>query len=200
MADRCCTVSRLNAALVILCVQLADYLFSARTQYAFSTSVTLSSSSSLHSVVYCLPGILCEQLNGTATGVPQLRTYTNTLTAIVQLALKTQPIKDQLHRQCHPSWATCQPRHSLNTTPRVGPSTAEGNHVWLRSMAGQSKLNSYANYNCRLSLNSSWLVMHSPYLKQLREIANGSCHASAKQNLCRLLDSACLYMQLSALV
>ena len=36
--------------------------------------------------------------------------------------------------------------------------------------------------------------MHSPYLGHLRETADGSCHASVmKQNLCRLLRSACLH-------
>lgn len=45
-----------------------------------------------------------------------------------------------------------------------------------------------------LSLNTAWLLMHSPYLSQLKEIADGGCHASAmKHNLCCLLLSACLH-------
>ena len=49
--------------------------------------------------------------------------------------------------------------------------------------------------NCSLSLKTAWLVMHSPYLRHLSEMANGGCYASAmKQNLCRLLHPACLYI------
>ena len=55
--------------------------------------------------------------------------------------------------------------------------------------------------HCRnelLSLNIGLLVMHSLYL---REIADGSRHAIAKkQNLHRLLRSACLYSTVSPCV
>ena len=45
------------------------------------------------------------------------------------------------------------------------------------------------------SLNTAWLVMHSPYLKYLRERrTDGDCHAAdVKQNLCHLLCWACLH-------
>ena len=48
--------------------------------------------------------------------------------------------------------------------------------------------------NCRQSLNTAWLIMHSPYLRHLRErLAHGGRHTSAvKQNLCCLLCS-CLH-------
>ena len=46
--------------------------------------------------------------------------------------------------------------------------------------------------NCRLSLNTGWLVMHNLYLSHLREIPDGDCHTiDIKQNLCHLLHSAC---------
>ena len=32
--------------------------------------------------------------------------------------------------------------------------------------------------NCRLSLNTAWLFMHVPYLRHLREIADGVHHPS----------------------
>ena len=39
--------------------------------------------------------------------------------------------------------------------------------------------------NSRLCLNTPWLVLRSPYLRHLRETADGVCHASAvKQGLC----------------
>ena len=49
--------------------------------------------------------------------------------------------------------------------------------------------------NCGPSLNTAWLVVHSPYLRHLREIADEGRYAriAIKQNLCRLLRSACLY-------
>ena len=49
--------------------------------------------------------------------------------------------------------------------------------------------------NCRQSLNTACLVMHSPYLRHLNErLADGGQHASAaKQSLCCLLCSACLH-------
>ena len=47
--------------------------------------------------------------------------------------------------------------------------------------------------NCciqRLSLNAAWLIMYSPYMRHLREILEGSHHASAmKENLCHHLYS-----------
>jgi len=47
-------------------------------------------------------------------------------------------------------------------------------------------------------LNTAWLVVHSPYFRHLREIADGSRIASAmKQNFCRLLRSACVYITVS---
>ena len=55
---------------------------------------------------------------------------------------------------------------------------------------------SLSGANCRLSM--SWFVVHSPCLRHLREIADGSHHASAmKQNLCRLLRSVCIYTTVS---
>ena len=33
--------------------------------------------------------------------------------------------------------------------------------------------------NCRLSVNTAWLVAHSPYLRHLRGIADGVRHPSA---------------------
>ena len=39
-----------------------------------------------------------------------------------------------------------------------------------------------------MGLNTAWLFIYSPYLRCLRETADGSCHASAiKRNLCRFL-------------
>ena len=52
-----------------------------------------------------------------------------------------------------------------------------------------------------LSLNTAWFVAHSPYLRHFRETADGSCHTSAmKQNLCRVLCSACLHNCYSACI
>ena len=55
---------------------------------------------------------------------------------------------------------------------------------------------------CRLSLNTTWLVMHSPYLGHLRErLADGSRHASAvKQGLCMPPSVLSLSTQLLVLV
>ena len=35
---------------------------------------------------------------------------------------------------------------------------------------------------CKLSLNTAWLLMHSPYSSHLREIADESCHAPAMKH------------------
>ena len=70
---------------------------------------------------------------------------------------------------------------------------------WMYSIEFEHQKWNYLPYNiklkqllrlivCRVSLNTGWLVMlHSPYLSHLREIADGSRRAIAtKQNLCCL--------------
>lgn len=56
--------------------------------------------------------------------------------------------------------------------------------IGKNSLSWRSGTIQWSCYNYRLSLNTTWLVMHSPYLRYLRDLADGSHHASTmKRNL-----------------
>ena len=71
--------------------------------------------------------------------------------------------------------------------------TIQWRHLsYLSSYSGWLKAKSEYSLDC--------YVMHSPYLRHLRKIANGSHQASAmKQNLYCLMRSACPYTTLSTI-
>ena len=48
--------------------------------------------------------------------------------------------------------------------------------------------------NCRLSLNTAWVVMHSPYLRHFREVADGARHSSAMDQRRRVSAPFCFQL------